>query len=71
MSLNISDAETCRMAHELARLTGENTDRRGHDCDTRAIGTRAAQTGCHFAGTGTACHRPTLRRSACAGAGCS
>ena len=23
MSLNISDAETCRMAHELARLTGE------------------------------------------------
>ncbi len=25
MSLNISDAETCRMADELARLTGEST----------------------------------------------
>ena len=25
MSLNISDAETCRMADELARLTGETT----------------------------------------------
>ena len=25
MSLNISDAETCRLADELARLTGETT----------------------------------------------
>ena len=25
MSLNISDAETCRLAAELARLTGETT----------------------------------------------
>ena len=25
MSLNISDAETCRMADELARMTGETT----------------------------------------------
>ncbi|MDE0142024.1 MAG: type II toxin-antitoxin system VapB family antitoxin [Caldilineaceae bacterium] len=25
MSLNISDAETCRLANELARLTGEST----------------------------------------------
>ena len=25
MNLNISDAETCRMADELARLTGETT----------------------------------------------
>ena len=72
MSLNISDAETCRMAVELARLTGETTtgavtialreqlerERRKRDVTL-------------LAGTGTACHWPTLRRCACAGAGCS
>ena len=70
MSLNISDAETCRMADELARMTGETATGAVTDCVTRAAGTRAEQTGCHFAGARIACHWPTLRRSAGAGAGC-
>ena len=49
MSLNISDAETCRMADELARMTGETATGAVTVALREQPGTRAAQTGRHSA----------------------
>ena len=42
MSLNIKNDETCRLARELAQLTGGKHDRRDHHRAPRAAGAREA-----------------------------
>ena len=63
MSLNIKNEETCRLAGELARLTGETMTR----AITVALRDRLEREkrlrNAEGAGPGAPCHRTTLRQA--------